>query len=233
MASPQVEASEKRKDAQLARDIEISLPRELGKDEAIRLARDFVCEQFVERGMVADLNVHLIRAADGELQPHAPVMLAMREVVPERDGHPEAAGFGKKVLAWNDRALLGAWRERWATLANERLAELGHDVRVDHRSHAEQGIGLEPQHKIGPAGTRREHRDENAERAAEHVEIGRRNGERINAEPAIVLDAITRQRRSPGGSGIACRWRRDSGRSGEPGRAGCCSATSRRRRSGM
>ena len=189
----EVEASEKRKDAQLARDIEISLPRELGRDEAIRLARGFVREQFVDRVMVADLNVHWTRASDGELQPHAHVMLTMREVIPGRDGHPEEGGFGKKVVAWNDRALLGDWRERWASLANERLAEQGHDVRIDHRSHVEQGIELEPQHKIGPAGMRREYRGEDAERAAEHVEIGRRNGERIIAEPAIVLDAITRQ----------------------------------------
>ena len=189
----EVEASEKRKDAQLARDIEISLPRELGRDEAIRLARDFVREQFVDRGMVADLNVHWTRASDGELQPHAHVMLTMREVVPGRDARPEEGGFGKKAVAWNNRALLGIWRERWASLANERLAEQGHDIRIDHRSHAEQGIELEPQHKIGPAGMRREHRGEDAERAAEHVEIGRRNGERIIAEPTIVLDAITRQ----------------------------------------
>ena len=58
----EVEAGEKRKDAQLARDIEISLPRELGKAEAIRLAQDFVREQFVDRGMVADLNVHWTQA---------------------------------------------------------------------------------------------------------------------------------------------------------------------------
>jgi Ti-type conjugative transfer relaxase TraA len=189
----EVEAGEKRKDAQLARDIEISLPRELGRAEAIRLAKDFVREQFVDRGMVADLNVHWTRAADGELQPHAHVMLTMREVVPGRNGHLEEGGFGKKVVAWNDRALLGTWRERWASFANERLAEQGHDVRIDHRSHVEQGIKLEPQNKIGPAGMRREHRGEDAERAAEHVEISRRNGERIIAEPAIVLDAITRQ----------------------------------------
>lgn len=191
----EVEAGEKRKDAQLARDIEISLPRELGRAEAIRLARDFVREQFVDRGMVADLNVHWTRAADGELQPHAHVMLTMREIVPAKNGleEKEEAGFGKKVVAWNDRALLSTWRERWASFANERLAELGHDVRIDHRSHVEQGIEVEPQNKIGPAGARREERGEQAERVAEHVEIARRNGERIIAEPAIVLDAITRQ----------------------------------------
>ena len=119
----------------------------------------------------------------------------MREVVPGPEGE---GAFGKKVVAWNDRALLGEWRERWASLANERLLELGHDIRIDHRSYAEQGIALEPQHKIGPAGSRRglrvgADREENAERAAEHREIARRNGEKIIAEPEVVLDAITRQ----------------------------------------
>jgi len=181
----EVEAGEKRKDAQLAREIEISLPRELSRPEAIRLAQDLVREQFVARGMVADLNVHLGRTASGEEQPHAHVMLTMREVGPE--------GFGKKVREWNRTEVLVRWRERWAALANERLAEQGHDIRVDHRSHAAQGIELEPQNKIGPAGARREARGEDAERAAEHEGLARRNGERIIADPSLVLGALTRQ----------------------------------------
>jgi Ti-type conjugative transfer relaxase TraA len=180
-----VEAGEKRKDAQLAREIEISLPRELSQPEAIRLAQDFVREEFVARGMVADLNVHWGRTASGEEQPHAHVMLTMREVGP--------AGFGRKVREWNRTEVLVGWRERWAALANERLVEQGHDIRVDHRSHAAQEIGLEPQTKIGPAGARRAARGEDAERAAEHEGLARRNGERIIADPSLVLGALTRQ----------------------------------------
>ncbi len=190
----EVEAGEKRRDAQLARDIEISLPRELGQAEAIRLARDFVQEQFVSRSMVADLNVHWTVASDGALQPHAHVMLTMREVVPGRDGHPERGAFGKKVVAWNDRGLLVRWRERWAELANARLCELDYDVRIDHRSFRDQGIDLEPQHKIGPAGARRAEQGEDAERAAEHRAIARRNGERLVAEPEAALRMLTQQR---------------------------------------
>jgi Ti-type conjugative transfer relaxase TraA len=189
----EVEAGEKRKDAQLARDIEISLPREMGKAEAIRLAQDFVREQFVDRGMVADLNVHWTQARDGGEQPHAHVMLTMREIVPGREGHEEEGAFGKKVVAWNDRALLGEWREHWAELANARLLELGHDIRIDHRSYVDQGIDLEPQHKIGPAGVRREDREQDAERVAEHRDIARRNGDKLHDEPGIALRALTQQ----------------------------------------
>jgi ATP-dependent exoDNAse (exonuclease V) alpha subunit len=93
----------------------------------------------------------------------------------------EQAGFGLKERVWNDKALLRLWRERWAEMANERLAELGHDVRIDHRSHAARGLDLEPQNKIGPAGARRAQRGEDAERADEHRAIARRNGERLLA----------------------------------------------------
>ncbi|MGB8843357.1 MAG: Ti-type conjugative transfer relaxase TraA [Aliidongia sp.] len=181
----EIERIEVRKDAQLAREIEFSIPRELSQAEGIRLAQDFVREQFVDRGMVADLNVHWDIGPDGEAKPHAHVMLVTRSVGPD--------GFGKKVREWNRTELLLEWRERWASLANERLAELGLDVRIDHRSHAGQGIELEPQNKIGPAGARREDRGEEAERAEDHAEIARRNGERIIAEPERVLVAITHQ----------------------------------------
>jgi Ti-type conjugative transfer relaxase TraA len=181
----EVEAIERRKDAVLAREVEFALPRELSQAEGIALARDFVRQQFVARGMVADLNVHWTREPDGEVKPHAHVMLSMREI----DGD----GFGKKQRAWNDVGLLRDWREGWAEMANARLAELGHDIRIDHRSLRDQDIALEPQHKIGPAGARREERGEDAERAEEHRAIARRNGEALLADPSIALDALTQQ----------------------------------------
>jgi Ti-type conjugative transfer relaxase TraA len=184
---------ERRKDAVLAREIELALPRELSQAEAVALAQDFVREQFVARGMVADLNVHWGRSADGEAQPHAHIMLVMRRVVPGSEGHPEKGAFGLKERAWNDKALLRSWRARWAELVNERLAEAGIDGRIDHRSNAARGIDLEPQNKIGPAGARRAVRGEDAERADEHRAVARRNGERLLAEPELALQLLTRQ----------------------------------------
>ena len=181
----EVEAGEKRKDAQLAREVEFAIPREMNQAQGVQLARDFVETQFVKRGMVADLNVHWDIGKDGQPKPHAHVMLSMREVGPD--------GFGKKVREWNGTELLKQWRETWEGHVNERLAELDIDARVDHRTLAAQGIDLEPQHKIGPAGARRLDRGENAERAEDHVRIARENGEKIIANPSIALDAITRQ----------------------------------------
>src|SRR5215213_8491960 len=180
-----VEAAEKRKDAQLAREVEFALPREVRRKEGVALARAFVQRAFVARGMVADLNVHWPVDAHGEAQPHAHVMLTLRAAGRE--------GFGRKVRAWNGVAELQGWREAWTATANECLAALGHAARIDHRSLKEQGLALEPQNKIGPAGARRAERGEAAERAAEHRALAQRNGERIAADPDLALNALTHQ----------------------------------------
>ncbi|MBU0555679.1 MAG: Ti-type conjugative transfer relaxase TraA [Alphaproteobacteria bacterium] len=179
-----VEAAELRKDAQLAREIEFAIPREMTKEQGIELARDFVRDEFVARGMIADLNVHWDIGADGLAKPHAHVMLTMREVSED--------GFGKKNRDWNRTDLLEKWRERWSEHVNTRLAELDIDARIDHRSLEAQGIDLEPQHKIGPAASRMAAQGLESERAAEHLEIARSNGEKIIANPGLALDAITR-----------------------------------------
>ena len=178
-----VEAAEKRKDAQLAREVEFALPRELTKEQAIELAREFAEAEFVEKGMIADLNVHWDIGKDGQPKPHAHVMLTMREVGKD--------GFGAKVREWNKAELVEQWRERWAEHVNQRLAELDIDARIDHRSLEAQGIALEPQDKIGPAASRMGERGLEAERIEEHRAVAQRNGERIIASPAVALDAIT------------------------------------------
>ncbi|WP_095201998.1 Ti-type conjugative transfer relaxase TraA [Mesorhizobium carmichaelinearum] len=185
-----VEAFEVRKDAQLAREVEFALPRELSQVQGIELARDFVQAEFVSRGMVADLNVHWDRAEDGSPKPHAHVMLTMRSV--------DENGFGPKVRDWNSTELVERWRERWAELSNERLAELDIDARIDHRSLEAQGIALEPQTQIGAPAQRIEGSsldavDIEADRAELHREIARNNGARIVADPSVALDAITHQ----------------------------------------
>lgn len=101
----EVEAAEKRVDAQLAREIEFAIPRELNQAQGVELAREFVQSEFVDRGMIADLNVHWDIGADGLAKPHAHVMLTMREVGED--------GFGPKVRDWNRTDLLEKWRASW------------------------------------------------------------------------------------------------------------------------
>ena len=183
-----VDAAERRHDAQMAREIEIALPRELSLEANIKLARDFARAECVSLGMVADLAVHFARGSDGRPQLHAHILLTLRRIGPE-------GSFGQKAREWNGPSVLARWRERWASLANARLAACDRDVRIDHRSLAAQGVALIPQKKIGPVagGRRMAEIRENSGPAVMHREIARANGARIIARPALALDAITTQ----------------------------------------
>ena len=193
-----VEAVEKRRDAQLAREIEVALPRELNRGERLELLRGFVQRQFVDRGMIADVAVHEVKARDGQGQPHAHVMLTMRELTGE--------GFGKKDRRWNAPDLLMGWREAWARDANTALERAGRSERIDHRSldaqrsEAEQQVerarergqdelvierekkvvelSREPEPKIGPSANALEERGVVTERGEAFRAAQARNAQR-------------------------------------------------------
>ncbi|MGR6331429.1 MobQ family relaxase [Sphingomonas sp. XXL09] len=143
-----VEAVERRKDAQLAREVQLALPRELDADRQIALLRGFVRDEFVARGMVADFSLHDHTGSDGQPQPHAHVMLTMRSI--------DETGFGLKVREWNSDELLVHWREQWAHQANAQLAEAGEEVRIDHRTLAAQRAEAQAHAAVEPEGERRD-----------------------------------------------------------------------------
>lgn len=121
-----VEKAEKRRDAQLAREIEVALPRELAAERRAGLVREFVQREFVDAGMIADFAVHVGEARDGAEQPHAHIMLTTRTLTAE--------GFGPKNREWNATEKLEGWRARWAEHVNGELEREGHEARIDHRS---------------------------------------------------------------------------------------------------
>jgi len=160
-----VEAAEKRKDAQVAREVEISLPKELKIEDRKELIRDFVKEQFVNRGMVADVSFH---DQTGE-NPHSHILLTTRDITPE--------GFGQKNRDWNKKELLENWREEWSKSANLALERAGLEIRIDHRSLEAQGLEREPQIHLGPHVAQMEARGIPTERGNRALEIADRNAE--------------------------------------------------------
>lgn len=178
-----VEAAELRKDSQLARGIDVSLPIELVHDECLALVRDYVAAEFVSKGMIADVSIR----RDDSAHPHAYVLLTLRRVTP--------AGFGPKERRWNGKSVLFEWRAAWAERANEHLARAGHSVRIDHRTLEAQQIELTPARRVGFRDRRRGDRlpDHLAERLAEQRLIAKENGEAIAEDPAVVLRALTHQ----------------------------------------
>lgn len=157
-----VEAHEKRKDAQTARELRIMIPRELDPPERIRVVREYLLKSFVSRGMVADVCWHNKTASDGREQPHAHVLLTMRQLTPQGFGlksrhewvpdptgriHPD----GRPVMvesngqSWNSVAYFERCREDWENIANKALERAGSAERIDRRSLLARGLSRLPE----------------------------------------------------------------------------------------
>jgi Ti-type conjugative transfer relaxase TraA len=176
-----VEASETRRDAQVAREVRVALPVELSVDGQIALIRTFAREQFTCRGMVADVAIH----HDNPANPHAHIGLTLRPLT--------ESGFGPKARAWNSRTVLMDWRAGWEHACNRALARAGHEARVDHRSHADRGLRLEPTCKVGmaTASGQDSRQDLVRERVAHNEAVRAANGAAILRDPTVAMEALT------------------------------------------
>jgi Ti-type conjugative transfer relaxase TraA len=203
-----VEDFEKRSDAQLAKDITIALPIELSAEQNIELVRDFVARYITAQGMVADWVFH-----DAQGNPHIHLMSTLRPLTEDGFGSKKVAVTGPdgKVLR-NDSGKIvyqlwagglddfNAFRDGWFACQNRHLALAGLDIRVDGRSFEKQGVELTPTIHLG-VGTKAIERKAKgtAEMAAlERLELQEErraeNARRIQRNPELLLDLITREK---------------------------------------
>ncbi|MBU4527470.1 MAG: Ti-type conjugative transfer relaxase TraA [Hoeflea sp.] len=203
-----VEAFEKRNDAQLAKEFIVALPVELSRDQNIALVRQFVSEQVLARGQVADWVFH-----DDPGNPHIHLMTTLRPLTQNGfgskkvavlgpDGAPLRTKTGKiQYKLWSgEKAEFLEQRQRWLDLQNQHLAMAGLEIRVDGRSYAERSIDIEPtthigvaakalQRKAGAAGNKVD-----LERLTLHEVQRKQNAARIEHRPELVFDILTSER---------------------------------------
>jgi Ti-type conjugative transfer relaxase TraA len=167
--------------AQYSRSLTIALPIELSREQQIDLMRAFLTSTFASRGMIADWVIHEI-----EGNPHAHVMLTMRDILPDQ--------WGKRNLSWNKVALYREFRFEWAAFANDALERAGFDVRIDHRTLAEQGIEIEPSSYNHWAAEHAEAAGEIAREKARNAEVRARNEAYLVANPEHILAIVSAQK---------------------------------------
>ena len=167
----EVEKAERGKKAQLAYSFDIALQNEFSMQENIDLARQFLLDNFVSRGMVVDFAVHSPDKEDGGISnPHFHVMCPIRPMEPNgKWGNKQRREYvldehGERVLDeagnyvfnavpttdWGEPETLEAWRKAWAEMCNAKFAEKDLDCRIDHRSFARQGVEQIPTQHEGP-----------------------------------------------------------------------------------
>jgi hypothetical protein len=118
----EVEKVERQKDGQTARYFDVAIPCELDNEDKIKLVVEYCQNNFVDKGMIADIAYHDLNSNN----PHAHVMLTLKPIT--------ADSFGKKERSWNDKKNVILWREAWSTLANRYLEASGVSERIVHRS---------------------------------------------------------------------------------------------------
>jgi len=166
-----VEAAEKRKDAQLARDYRIPVPFGLTDDQAGDLAEEmarFICRELhtsVSLGLHRDAEVDAL----GNVKPnekqgfHAHIYFPTRRLEDiQQDEGRSSWGLGAKLILLSNKNTSGAFverlNERWAELSNRYTAELGLPADYDHRSYVRQDLPITPQPTLGAAVTAMERR---------------------------------------------------------------------------
>ncbi|EGZ8827829.1 MobA/MobL family protein, partial [Escherichia coli] len=178
-----VEKAEQRRNSQLAREIELAIPREISREAARETVLAFVRENFVSRGMIADVAFHHMDRTN----PHAHIMLTTRAV--------GETGFAGKVRDWNDRALAETWRASWADHANRALANAGYQEEIDHRSYERQGLEKAPGLHLGKAACAMEKRGMETERGEQNRLINSLNLEIQVSRTQLALRTVQEAQR--------------------------------------
>ena len=150
-----MELAEKSPNAQLCRELNVALPIELANVDQKLLLEDFVKDNFVTEGMIADVAIH----REDENNPHAHIMLTMREVdskgnvqnkrkrIPKLDenGNQIFNEKGQRMTVsikknnWNRKSFVSEIRKDWADKVNQFLNDRQIDQQITEKSHAEIG----------------------------------------------------------------------------------------------
>jgi len=189
------EAAEKRKDARVARKIELALPDVMTSEQRLDLVREWATELANRYGVAVDWAIHLPDRKGDERNHHVHMMLTTREVTP--DGLR-----GKAALELSNTQQ----RERGLSIGDQGIQELrqvlaerltmvaerqGMDLEADPRSYRERGIELVPTRHIGVAAVGMDRRGAEADRVKDHQATQELNALKIEARPELVLETLT------------------------------------------
>ena len=206
-----------RKNGTTYREMEIALPRELDAEQRAALVREFVRQEIGDRHAY-QWAIHTPTAADGQEQPHVHLMFSERQrdgierdpeqyfkrynaKAPEKGGARKGYGpsAGQTLTKAERAAELKELRGRWEAMCNAHLERAGVEQRIDMRSHAERGTGLEPERKQLPSQWRGQGRANVIEFRQARAELAEARQELARAVPDARAEVIhleaERQRR--------------------------------------
>ena len=134
-----VQQQNTRKNSRYCKEINIAISRSLSNKTKVKLVRDFVTQEIVNRfGLVCDVCWHDLDSHN----PHVHLMIPLRRA--------ESSGFGERIKSIDNRKTVCELRAAWANHANRYLSAVG-EREIDERSYKAQGIDREPEIHLGAA----------------------------------------------------------------------------------
>ncbi len=149
-------------------------------------------------GVAVDFAIHTPHGKTDIRNHHAHIMMTTRKVGPDGLGEKSDLELENKKLQALGRPTsheqLRDIRIGWEQRTNEHLARAGLDIRVDHRSHQERGLEIEPTQHMGVHATQMERRGKDVSRVRLDAEAAQRNAALIREKPDQVVTLITAEK---------------------------------------
>jgi Ti-type conjugative transfer relaxase TraA len=182
------ELAEKRRDAQVAREIVVALPADaaITGEDRIEMVRSFAEQHFVGKGLAVQLDVHAPHEGEVESERanwHAHLLITTRRLDGDQFSAKKARDLDPEVRRAGGRPIVAdgeAWGELWRDHQNRYFREHGIDLEVDPTA-------AHPAPHIGPIRMRVA-----GSEIVERAEQIRRANEAAARDPDQVLTALTR-----------------------------------------
>ena len=191
-----VDKAEKRKDAQVGKELVIALPDDkiISDERRIELAKKFAEKYFVSKGYGVQVDVHHpnrylnYNENDGKIEEmernyHAHILITERSFAEDGKGFANVKinNLLPEIRGSNHFAFGGLeWRKLWTQFQNKYFEERGLDLRVDQN-------GVESQIHLGPVRMRGKRAHEILDLNEKRIELGLL----LSQDPNIILQKLT------------------------------------------
>ncbi|MBS7819645.1 MobQ family relaxase [Wohlfahrtiimonas chitiniclastica] len=192
------ELTETRKNSRVAREFIVALPDELNPEQRKELAKEFTQYLVNKYSVVADLAIHAPSKDGDDRNHHAHIMITTRKavIVDDELKLTDKAELELSNAQRKDRGLcitqdeIKEIREVWANMANRSLELSGSDERIDHRSHKDKDIDLQPTIHEGPKVTQLRRKGIDTEISKHNDQVRFDNQQQIQSSPEDMQEML-------------------------------------------
>ena len=194
------EAADERINARTAREVEIALPVELTHEQRVGLVQEFSQHLADKYNVAVDVAIHKPEADDADSRNHHAHLLLTTRIVEPDEKLGAKSNFEESNTRLKNKNLptgtqqVKQLRQVWEEYTNEHLAQAGHDIRIDSRSHVERGLEIVPTKHVGVHATQINRRGRTGYRKSLDYHELDDNSATIFTDPSEILNLLAAEK---------------------------------------